>query len=268
MYSIDKYQFKEFKIAPGHRANYAILCNSEFKENQWGMKYSPANNYSREYKILPLFTHPQIPVRHKEGNAIMYKEGKSVITQNYLIITHFEGADVVEYYQKRGLPDQGEIKRVIQYFSSATLPLHHMHSKGYIHSDIKPGHLILNPDTGTMSLIDLECTIKIGEIICGMSKEYASPEQKQMIRLLRDGEEEKAVLKKVRMNAASDLYSVGLIFYRVMTGKIWQEANINPQEINKAIPDKLNKVILGLLEENPDNRIQSAEILQSELETV
>lgn len=268
MYSIDKYQFKEFKIAPGHRANYAILCNSEFKENQWGMKYSPANNYSREYKILPLFTHPQIPVRHKEGNAIMYKEGKSVITQNYLIITHFEGADVVEYYQKRGLPDHGEIKRVIQYFSSATLPLHHMHSKGYIHSDIKPGHLILNPDTGTMSLIDLECTIKIGEIICGMSKEYASPEQKQMIRLLRDGEEEKAVLKKVRMNAASDLYSVGLIFYRVMTGKIWQEANINPQEINKAIPDKLNKVILGLLEENPDNRIQSAEILKSELETV
>ncbi|OOP55882.1 MAG: hypothetical protein AYP45_12235 [Candidatus Brocadia carolinensis] len=196
MYSIDKYQFKEFKIAPGHRANYAILCNSEFKENQWGMKYSPANNYSREYKILPLFTHPQIPVRHKEGNAIMYKEGKSVITQNYLIITHFEGADVVEYYQKRGLPDQGEMERVIQYFSSATLPLHHMHSKGYIHSDIKPGHLILNPDMGTMSLIDLECTIKIGEIICGMSKEYASPEQKQMIRLLRDGEEEKAVLKK------------------------------------------------------------------------
>lgn len=268
MYSIDKYQFKEFKIAPGHRANYAILCNPEFKENQWGMKYSPANNYSREYKILPLFTHPQIPVRHKEGNAIMYKEGKSVITQNYLIITHFEGADVVEYYQKRGLPDQGEMERVIQYFSSATLPLHHMHSKGYIHSDIKPGHLILNPDTGTMSLIDLECTIKIGEIICGMSKEYASPEQKQMIRMLRDGEEEKAVLKKVRMNAASDLYSVGLIFYRVMTGKIWQEANINPQEINKAIPDKLNKVILGLLEENPDNRIQSAEILKSELETI
>ncbi len=268
MYSIDKYHFKEFKIAPGHRANYAILCNPEFKENQWGMKYSPANNYSREFKILPLFTHPQIPVRHKEGNAMMYREGKSVIAQNYLIITHFEGADVVEYYKQRGLPDQDEIKRVIQYFSSATLPLHHMHSKGYIHSDIKPGHLIINPDTGTMSLIDLECTIKIGEIICGMSKEYASPEQKQMIRMLRDGEEEKAVLKKVRMNAASDLYSVGLIFYRVMTGKLWQEANINPQEINKAIPDKLNKVILGLLEENPDNRIQSAERLKSELETV
>ncbi|GAN34896.1 MAG: hypothetical protein DYG83_09335 [Candidatus Brocadia sp. AMX2] len=268
MYSIDKYYFKEFKIAPGHRANYAILCNPEFRENQWGMKYSPANNYLREYKILPLFSHPQIPIRYAEGNAVMYKEGKSVLVQNYLIITHFEGEDVVEYYKKRGLPDQREIEQVIHYFSSATLPLQHMHSKGYIHSDIKPGHLIVNPTTGTMALIDLECTIKIGEIICGMSKEYASPEQKQMIRLLRNGEDEKSVLKKIKIYTTSDLYSVGLIFYRVMTGKLWQEANIIPQEINKAIPDKLNNVILGLLEENPDNRIQSAEVLRAELEAV
>ena len=55
MYSIDKYHFKEFKIAPGHRANYAILCNSEFKENQWGMKYSPGKNNEGENKIQPLF---------------------------------------------------------------------------------------------------------------------------------------------------------------------------------------------------------------------
>lgn len=268
MYSIDKYHFKEFKIAPGHRANYAILCNPEFKESQWGMKYSPANNYSREYKILPLFSHPQIPIRYAEGNAVMYKDEKSVLVQNYLIMTHFEGEDVVEYYKKRGLPDQRETEHVIHYFSSATLPLQHMHSKGYIHSDIKPGHIILNPATGMMALIDLECTIKTGEIICGMSKEYASPEQKQMIRLLRNGEDEKSVLKKVRMNAASDLYSVGLILYQVTTGKLWQEANIFPHEINKAIPDKLNRVILGLLEENPDNRIQSAEALRAELEAV
>ena len=166
------------------------------------------------------------------------------------------------------MPDQREFEHLIQYFASATLPLHHMHSKGYIHCDIKPGHLILNPDTGTMALIDLECTIKPGEIICGMSKEYASPEQKQMIRLLRDGEDEKSVLKKVKMNAASDLYSVGLIFYRVITGKLWQEAAIPPIEINKTLPDKLNKVILGMLEENPNNRIQSATALKAELEAV
>ncbi|OHB82330.1 MAG: hypothetical protein A3J73_02690 [Planctomycetes bacterium RIFCSPHIGHO2_02_FULL_38_41] len=271
MYSIDKYCFKEFKIVPGHRANYAILCKPEYKENQWGMKYSPANNYQREYKILPLFSHPQISARYAEGNAMMHKDGKSVIIQNYLIISHFEGEDVVEYYKKKGLPNQDEMENVIRYFTNATLPLHHMHSKGYIHCDIKPGHLILNPATGTMALIDLECTIKVGEIICGMSKEYASPEQKEMIHLLRsmsDREDEKSVLKKVRLNTASDIYSVGLIFYQVLTGKLWQETPVPPVEINKVIPEKLNKVILRLLEENPVNRIQSALELKSELETI
>lgn len=271
MYSINKYLFKEFKIAPGHRANYAVLCNPEFKERQWGMKYSPANNYSREYKILPLFSHSQIPVRYAEGADMMHKDDNSVIVQNYLVISHFEGEDVVGYYKKKGLADQSEIGRMVQYFSSAMLPLQHMHSKGYIHSDIKPGHLILNPVTGTMALIDLECTIKIGEIICGMSKEYASPEQKEMIRLLRhlpDGEDDKSVLKKVKMNTSSDLYSVGLIFYQALTGKLWQESPIPPVEINKAVPDKLNKVILGMLEENPNNRIQSAEAFKTELEAV
>src|SRR3990167_1618125 len=201
MYSIDKYCFKEFKIVPGHRANYAILCKPEYKENQWGMKYSPANNYQREYKILPLFSHPQISARYAEGNAMMHKDGKSVIIQNYLIISHFEGEDVVEYYKKKGLPNQDEMENVIRYFTNATLPLHHMHSKGYIHCDIKPGHLILNPATGTMEMIHL-------------------------LRSMSDREDEKSVLKKVRLNTASDIYSVGLIFYQVLTGKLWQETPV------------------------------------------
>ncbi len=268
MYSIDKYCFKEFKIVPGHRANYAIICNPEFKENQWGIKYHPSNNYAREYKVLSQFSHPQIPARHREGMDVMYKDGKFVLSQSYIVMTHFEGEDVVEYYKRNGLPDQQEIGRVVQYFSSATLPLHHMHSKGYIHCDIKPGHLILNLATGTMALIDLECAIKRGEIICGMSKEYAAPEQKEMIRLLRSGESEKSVLKKIQMEPASDLYAVGLILYRVLTGKLWQEAAILPKEINNAVPDKLNKVVMGLLEENQYNRISTAESMKAELEAV
>lgn len=271
MHSINKYYFKEFKNTPGHRANYAILCNSEFKTNQWGIKYSPINTYSREYKILSFFSHPQIPVQYKEGTDVMYRNEKSLIIQNYLILSHFEGEDIVDYYKKRDLPDQHEIQYLIQYFSSITPPLHYLHSKGYIHSDIKPGHLILNPHTSTIALIDLECAIKTGEMLCGMSKEYASPEQKQMIRLLRnrsEREDEKSILKKIKLHVTSDLYSLGLIFYQVLTNKLWQEAAILPGEINKTIPDKLNKIILGLLEEEPDNRISSSEELKKELEAV
>lgn len=271
MYSISKYKFEEFKITPGHRANYAILCNPEFKEKQWGLKYHPSNDYTREFKILSEFSHPQIPTRFQVGREIMYKKDKFVLAQHFLIMTHFEGEDIVEYYKKKDLPNHAEIDRLLRYFSSASLPLQHMHSKGYIHCDIKPGHFILNPETESMSLIDLECAIKIGDTLCGMSKEYASPEQKQLIHSLRrlaDNKDEKSVVKKLQMNAASDLYSVGLIFYQVLTGKLWQDEPVQPQEINHAVPEKLNKTILGLLEENPINRISSAEKLKTELESV
>ena len=70
------------------------------------------------------------------------------------------------------------------------------------------------------------------------------------------------------MNPASDLYSVGLIFYQVLTGKLWQQLPIPPKEINNTIPDKLNKIVLGLLEENSDDRIQSADALKMELGAV
>lgn len=268
MYTINKYCFKEFRISPGHRANYAILCNPEFAQNQWGLKYHPSNDYAMEYKVLALFSHPQIPVRFGEGKDVLYKDGKFVLSQSYIAMSHFEGEDVVEYYKKLGMPDQAQIKLAIQHFASVTLPLHHIHAKKHIHSDIKPGHLILNPATGTMGLIDLECAIKEGEIIRGMSKEYASPEQKEMIRLLRSGEDDRTVLKKVQIRATSDLYSVGLLFYQALTGKQWQSANVAPQEINKAIPDKLNRIVLGLLEEAPGNRIPSAEALKAELDAI
>lgn len=268
MYTINKYKFNEFRITPGHRANYAILCNPEFKENQWGIKYHPSNDYTREYKILSLFSHPQIPVRYNVGRDTMHKEGKFVLAQHYLIMTHFEGEGVPEYYKKRNMSDRKEIENLIRHFASVTLPLTHMHSKGYIHSDIKPGHLILNANTGIMALIDLECTIKTGEVILGMSKEYASPEQKQMIQLLRKNEGEKEVLKKIKVGAASDLYAVGLILYEALTNKLWQENPVSPVELNPSIPEKLNKVVLGLLEENPLNRIHSAEVLKKELEAI
>jgi len=271
MYSINKYKFNEFKITPGHRANYAVLCNPEFEEKQWGIKYHPTNDYSREFKILSFFSHPQIPDRYKMGNDIMYKEDKFVLAQHFLIMTHFEGEDIVEYYKKKDVTYMNEIENIIQNFIKATYPLEHIHSKGYIHSDIKPGHLILNPCSGSVALIDLELTMKTGDTIRGMSKEYASPEQKQIIQLLRASsgkKDERDALNKIKITNTADLYSLGLILYQIITKKLWQEEAINPKELNKSIPDKLNSVILGLLEEKPLNRIRSAEALRKELEAI
>jgi serine/threonine protein kinase len=268
MFKLGKYQFESFKYRPGHRANYGILTKPG--NSEWGMKYSPTYSYDREYEVLKNFSHPQIPKRYESGTGRgeLYENDKLVLNEYYIVLQHFEGEDLVEYYKQNGVPDSNEIENVIKYIASAAEPLQYLHTIGYVHADIKPGHLILNPNTGVIGLIDLELSIKTGELINGLTIEYASPEQKQMNNLLKDvtdAKGEKAVLKQVKIDGRTDLYTIGLILYEVLTGKIRAETAQQPTEINNAIPQKLNEIVLGLLEEDISNRIPSAEKLRKEL---
>ena len=120
-------------------------------------------------------------------------------------------------------------------------------------------------------MIDLELAIKSGELINGLTVEYASPEQKHMndlLREVRDEKGEKAVLKQVKIDGKTDLYTMGLILFEVLTGKIRAHISQPPIEINNAVPQKLNDITLGLLEEDPSNRISSVEALKTELSSV
>ncbi len=271
MYKIGDYEFENFKYRPGHRANYGILTKPG--NSEWGMKYSPTYSYDREYEVLKNFSHPQIPKRYESGTGRgeLYEDDKLVLKEYYIVLQNFEGEDLVEYYKQKGIPDSNEMENVIKYIASTAEPLQYLQSKGYVHADIKPGHLILNQDTGVIGLIDLELAIKTGELIKGLTIEYASPEQKQMNNLLRDVTDEKgekAVLQQVTIDGKTDLYTMGLILFEVLTGKIRAQTSQPPIEINNAVPQKLNDITLGLLEEDPSNRISSAEKLISELSSI
>ncbi len=271
MYKIGNYEFENFKYRPGHRANYGIL--SKPGNNEWGMKYSPTYSYDREYEVLNNFSHPQIPKRLESGTGRgkLYEDEKLVLNEYYIVLQNFEGEDLVEYYKQKGVPGSNEIANVAKYIASATEPLHYLHSKGYIHADIKPGHLILNQNTGVIGLIDLELSIESGELIKGLTVEYASPEQKEMNNLLREVTDEKgeqAVLQQVKIDGKTDLYTMGLILFEILTGKIRAQTSQPPIEINNAVPQKLNEITLGLLEEDPSNRISSTEELKNALESI
>lgn len=117
----------------------------------------------------------------------------------------------MEYYSEKDVENAVTVEEIIKLFITVCDPLQHLHNKHYVHCDLKPGHLILNQRTGLIHLIDFELAIKRGGIIKGISREYASPEQLQMLNYLKDLPRKvhyEALSSSIRLDGRTDLYAV------------------------------------------------------------
>ncbi len=133
-----------------------------------------------------------------------------------------------------------------------------LHSRNIIHRDLKPQNILLNSNN-IVKITDFDF-IKIEHTGKGTSQFvgtpiYASPEH---------------FLSTYELDIRSDLYSVGVILYELVTGKLPIEGRdakeigdkhrlkpiILPTKINPLIPEGVERIITGLLEKNPKDRYQ------------
>ena len=99
MYRINKYNFNDFKCqASLHKSNYAVLINTA----EQGIKYSPDFDFSEEYYILKELSHVQIPTAYDFGQGELFRDEKFLIKQNFIILQHISGYELVEYFEKEG----------------------------------------------------------------------------------------------------------------------------------------------------------------------
>jgi len=151
------------------------------------------------------------------------------------------------------------IETTYRYLRQALLGLENLHAAGIIHRDIKPHNLMISADD-SIKIIDFGlCTIhgRKRPTIPGMqvgSPFYTSPEQEK---------------EPQEADERSDLYSIGITAYRLLTGKL-----TNPAETNISPPSVLNRELTGGWDEllvkgihtNPKRRFQSAEEMRCCLE--
>jgi serine/threonine protein kinase/Flp pilus assembly protein TadD len=143
------------------------------------------------------------------------------------------------------------------------------HKYGVVHRDLKPGNIMIDKD-GNVRIMDfgIARSIEAKDITeTGMiigTPEYMSPEQVT-------GEDE---------DSRSDVYSLGIILYEMLTGSLpfegktpvsialkhQREAPKNPKELNPQIPDSLVYMILKCMEKKKEMRYQSAEEILAELD--
>ena len=149
-----------------------------------------------------------------------------------------------------------------------------IHSRGLIHKDLNPGSILFDPKTrrvkvanfGAASRVAREQTAAGPERLLEESLPYVSPEQ--------TGRMNRAV------DSRSDLYSLGITYYQLLTGRLpftasdaigWVHCHVArkpapPVRFRDALPSVLSEIVLKLLAKVPDDRYQSAAGLQRDLE--
>ena len=214
--------------------------------------------FKREAQSAAALSHPNI--------VSIFDRGESEDGTYYIAMEYLPGGTLKDRILKRGALPAHTAAAVALQMAEA---LRAAHERDVIHRDIKP-HNILVTGSGDVKVTDFgiaraassSTMTRTGHILG--TAHYISPEQAM-------GE---------HVGPASDLYSLGVVLYEMLTGELPFDADtpigiamkhVNghvrpPQELNPSVPDGINAITLRLLAKNPEDRYGSDAELIDDLE--
>lgn len=206
---------------------------------------SITNRFLAERQILANLDHPNI--------ARLLDGGTTDDGLPYLVMEYIEGLPIDQYCDQHKLSTAARL----ELFRTVLGAVQYAHNNLVIHRDIKPGNIMVT-DEGVPKLLDFGIAKILAEgddsAITGqtqtglrlMTPDYASPEQ----------------VKGLAMTTATDIYSLGVVLYRLLTGH-------QPYRFKVSLPQEIERVICEQEPERPSiavNRVEA--ITTSEHETV
>ncbi|MBN2159650.1 MAG: AAA family ATPase [Spirochaetes bacterium] len=267
----------------GKIINYKYTVGSQIGEDRMSVHYLARDLAKKNAPILIKFLKPSV-ISKKVEDIIRFRMEMSAVSeithenimkvydvgealdQNYLAMEYLQCQSLPEVLADGALP----ISKGVDIIMQVCRALEHVHARSIIHKDIKPDNIYLHDGTakvagfGFYHIREFDKTVKQADII--NTFEHIAPEQCGMI--------------KRGVDERTDLYSLGIVFYRMATGRApfsgedifsiihGQMAQVPrvPSSINPDIPLIIDRIIMKLLEKEPENRYQSAAGLLSDLE--
>lgn len=179
----------------------------------------------------------------------------------YLVMPYVDGCTLRDYLFRH---KQLTLEEAASFLSQIASALQYAHDHGVVHRDVKPSNILLRQD-GYAYLVDfgLAKAIQSAEALTSAgamvgTPEYMAPEQSNGLSDYR-----------------SDIYSLGIILYQMLTGQLpflaespvavslkhIQSQPPSPRTLNSAIPQSIEDVILKAMAKDPANRYQAAKEL-------
>lgn len=211
--------------------------------------------FEREIQILGRFNHPSIVAIHDSGEAA----GSAFFVMDYI-----EGAPL-DVYMTQG---ERTVSETLRLFTKICDAVNAAHLRGVIHRDLKPGNIRVDTagephvlDFGLARVIDdsaaAQAFTMTGQFVGSLP--WASPEQAEGAR--------------DRVDMRTDVYSLGVILYQMLTGefpysiaggvgevvdRILTDEPIRPRTLRRQINDEVETIVLKCLAKERERRYQTA----------
>ncbi|MEW4528361.1 serine/threonine-protein kinase [Maioricimonas sp. JC845] len=215
---------------------------------EFGHDMKFALRFTREARTLARLNHP---------NIVSVYEFGTVEDTCYFLMEYVEGSTLRDIVEARQLAPEHALA-IVPHLCDA---LQYAHDKGVIHRDIKPENILVAAD-GSVKIADFGLARIMGaeeqpQTLTGTHQvmgtpRYMAPEQLESTH---------------RVDHRADIYSLGVVFYEMLTG----ELPIGRFEVPSAkvkIDVRLDEVVLRTLEKEPQRRYQQASQIKSDVQSI